>query len=142
MGDRILLTLVMLVPYGVGYALVRWTFGFLMPVRPTPDGLPLVLVGVPLLLCLLFEWAGGLWLRTPGSVGMGSLSVAVPMLLAGAGAAAAFLLLRAFGPELSAGFTREQLGAAITLWGVTTLGVATVSLALWRFWPAPAARLF
>jgi hypothetical protein len=142
LGDRILLTLVMLVPYGVGYALVRWTLGALMPVRPMPDGLPLVLVGVPLLLCLMFEWAAGLWLRTPGSVGLGSLSVALPMLLAGAGAAAAFLLLRAFGPELSAGFTREQLGAAITLWGVTTLGVAAVSLALWRFWPAPAARLF
>ena len=142
MADRILLILVMLVPYGVGYAAVRWTLGLLMPGRPLPEGLPLALLGAPILLCLMFEWATGLWQHTPGSVGLGPLSVALPMLLAGAGVAMVFLLLRGFGPVLPAGFTREQLGPAITLWGVATLAAAAVSLALWRFWPAPAPRLF
>jgi hypothetical protein len=142
LADRILLTLAMLVSYGAGYAAIRWTVGFLVPARPVPDGLALVLAGAPLLLCLMFEWASGLWGRTPGSMGLGSLSVVLPMLLAGASAALAFLLLRWLGPELTPGFTRSQLGAAITLWGAATLGVASLSLALWRFWPAPAARLF
>jgi hypothetical protein len=66
----------------------------------------------------------------------------MPMLLAGAAAAGIFLLLRGVGPALTAGYTRDELGAAVTLWGVATLGVSCVTLALWRFWPAPAARLF
>ncbi len=142
LADRILLTLVMLVPYGIGYALIRWTVGLLLPGRPLPEGLPLLLLGVPILLCLLFEGATGLWQHTPGSVGLGPLSVVMPMLLAGAGVAAIFLLLRGFGPVLPAGFTREQLGPVITLWGAATLAAAAMSLALWRFWPAPAPRLF
>jgi hypothetical protein len=142
LADRILLTLAMLVSYGVGYAAIRWTIGFLVPARPVPDGLALVLAGAPLLLCLMFEWSTGLWERTPGTLGLGSLSVALPMLLAGASAAIVFLLLRWLGPELTPDFTRNQLGAAITLWGAATLGVASLSLALWRFWPEPVARLF
>ena len=142
MADRILLTLMMLVPYGLGYAAIRWTLGLLMPGRPLPEGLPLLLLGAPILLCLLFEWVTGLWQHTPGSVGLGPLSVVSPMLLAGAGVAAVFLLLRGFGPVLPAGFTREQFGGAITLWGVATLAAAAASLALWRFWPAPPPRLF
>jgi hypothetical protein len=142
LADRILLAVVMLVSYGIGYAGVRWTIGFLTPVRPAPEGLALVLAGGPLLLCLLFEWAAGLWQHTPGSMGLGALNVAMPMLLAGAAAAGIFLLLRGAGPALTAGYTRDELGAAVTLWGVATLGVSCVTLALWRFWPAPAARLF
>ena len=143
MADRILLTFAMLVSYGAGYALIRWTLGLLMPGRSVPDGLTLILAGVPLLLCLLFEWSTGLWDRTPGTLGLGSLTVALPMALAGAGAAAAFLLLRGFGPAVvEAGFGREQLGPAITVWGVATIGIAILALALWRFWPAPTPRLF
>jgi hypothetical protein len=142
LADRILLAVVMLVSYGLGFALIRWTVGFLMPVRPAPVGLLLILAGAPLLLSLAFEWATGLWDHTPGTLGFGSLNVALPMLIAGAAAALAFLLLRGFGPALAGGFDRETLGPAITLWGVATIGLAALSLALWRFWPEPTARLF
>ena len=142
MSNRIVLAIVMLVSYGVGFAAIRWTVGLLTPARPAPEGMPLLLAGIPLLLCLLFEWATGLWDRTPGTLGLGGLTAALPLLLAGALAAVAVLLLRGFGPELAAGFTRDQLGAAITAWGLATIGVAAVALALWRFWPEPTPRPF
>jgi hypothetical protein len=132
----------MFVSYGLGFALIRWTIGFAMPVRPAPEGLPLILAAAPLLLCLAFEWATGLWDHTPGTLGFGSLNVALPMLLSGAGVALTFLLLRSFGLAWAGGFDREALGPAITLWGVATIGLAALSLALWRFWPEPTARLF
>jgi hypothetical protein len=142
LADRILLAVVMLAFYGAGFALIRWTVGFTMPVRSVPDGLPLILFGAPLLLCLAFEWATGLWDHTPGTLGFGSLAVALPMLLSGATAALAFLLLRGFGPAFAEDFGRDGSGAMITLWGLATIGLAAVSLALWRFWPEPTARLF
>jgi hypothetical protein len=142
LADRIVLALVMFVSYGLGFALIRWTIGFAMPIRPAPDGLPLILAGAPLLLCLAFEWSTGLWDHTPGTLGFGSLNVALPMLLSGAAAAFAFLLLRGFGPAFAGGFDRDTSGAMITFWGLATIGLMAVSLALWRFWPEPTAKLF
>jgi hypothetical protein len=30
----------------------------------------------------------------------------------------------------------------IAFWGLATIGLMAVSLALWRFWPEPTAKLF
>ena len=142
MADRMLITVLMITAYGIGFALVRWTVGFVVPVRPVPAGLPLLMILMPLLVCLVFEWTSGLWDRTPGSLGLGSLDVATPMLLAGLAAGAAFLALRVFGPAAEGYIGRSEIALLLLTWGWAAIGLTAVAFALYLFWPEPRARLF
>lgn len=131
--DQLLLIVVMTLAYGVGFAAVRWTVGLLVPNGDAPRGARFALAGLPLLACVAAEWITGLWDSRPGALGLGPLHVALPMLAAGAVAAAALLLLRPVAP---------RAGAARVVWGLAAVGLAGVALALWRLWPAPTPRLF
>jgi len=143
MADRILLMVIMIAAYGIGFALVRWTVGFLVPVRAVPLGLSLVMILMPLLVCMAFEWASELWDHTPGTLGLGSLTVATPMLLAGGAAGAAFLALRVFGPALAEGYIgRAEVMPLLLTWGWAAIGLTAVAFALYVYWPEPRPRLF
>jgi hypothetical protein len=141
--DRIFLMGLMIVAYAIGFALVRWTVGFLTPVRPVPLGLSLVMIFAPPLLCMAFEWTSRFWDNTPGAVGTGSLTVVVPMLLAGLLAGAVFLGLRALGPAVERGYMgRGAVAPLLAAWGWATVGLVAATFALYRYWPEPRARLF
>ncbi len=143
MADRIFLMFLMTAAYGIGFALVRWTVGFVAPVRPVPVGLSLVLIVAPLLLCMALEWGAQFWDNTPGAVGTGALVVAAPMLLAGMLAGAVFLGLRAFGPAVDSGYmSRENIAPLLVAWGWATIGLSAATFALYRYWPEPRAQLF
>lgn len=141
--DRIFVLGIMLAAYGIGFALIRWTAGFLLPVRPVPLGMSLVLVFAPMLVCVAFEWTSQLWDKTPGGLGTGSFVVVVPMILAGLAAGAVFLGLRGFGPVLDSGYPgRSEIAPVLAAWGWATVGLMAVAFALYRYWPEPRARLF
>lgn len=143
MADRVILLVIMLVAYGIGFALVRWTAGFLVPVRPVPFGLSLVMIFAPPLLCMAFEAASRFWDNTPGAVGTGSLVVVLPMFLSGLVAGAAFLGLRVFGPGFETGYLgRGDIAPLLVAWGWATIGLVIVAFTLYRYWPEPRAQLF
>lgn len=143
MVDRIAILVIMLVAYGIGFAVVRWSVGFLVPVRAVPAGLSLVTILAPPLVCMALEWASQFWDRTPGAVGTGSLVVVVPMFLAGLIAGGAFLALRVFGPAFESGYLgRGDIAPLIAAWGWATVGLLIVTFALYRYWPEPRAQLF
>jgi len=143
LADRIILMVVMLVAYGIGFALIRWTVGFLVPVRAVPFGLSLVMVFAPPLVCMALEWTSQFWNNTPGAVGTGSLVVVAPMFLSGLVAGAVFLGLRVFGPVLEDGYVgRDEIAPLLLVWGWATVGILIVAFALYRYWPEPRPQLF
>ncbi len=143
LADRILLMVIMIVAYGIGFALVRWTVGFLVPVRAVPLGLSLVMIFTPPLVCMALEWASQFWDNTPGAVGTGSLVVVAPMFLSGLLAGAVFLGLRVFGPVVEDGYVgRAEIAPLLLAWGWAAIGLLIVTFALYRYWPEPQARLF
>lgn len=143
LADRIILMIIMPVAYGIGFALVRWTAGFMVPVRPVPTGLSLVLIFAPPLVCMALEWVSQFWDNTPGAVGTGSLVVVAPMFLSGLVAGAVFLGLRVFGPAFESGYLgREDIAPLLAAWGWATIGLLAVTFALYRYWPEPRAQLF
>lgn len=95
---------------------------------------------VPAAAALVAEATTGLWLRTPGTMGLGGLVAFVPLLLAGLAAALAALVAQhAIGlPDAAAGLRAGRL----TAWMAVAVGVAVVALLLWRYWPEPRARLW
>jgi len=143
LADRVILMVIMIAAYGIGFALVRWTVGFLVPVRAVPLGLSLVMIFAPPLICMALEWASQFWDNTPGAVGTGSLVVVLPMLLSGLVAGAVFLGLRVFGPAYESGYLgRDEIAPLLAVWGWATVGLVIVTFALYRYWPEPQARLF
>jgi hypothetical protein len=143
LADRIFLMVVMIAAYGIGFALVRWTVGFLVPVRAVPLGLSLVMILAPPLVCMALEWASQFWDNTPGAVGTGSLVVVAPMFLSGLVAGAVYLGLRVVGPAFEGGYLgRDAIAPLLAAWGWATIGLVIVTFALYRYWPEPQARLF
>jgi hypothetical protein len=143
LADRIFLMVIMIAAYGIGFALVRWTVGFFVPVRAVPLGLSLVMIFAPPLVCMALEWVSQFWDNTPGAVGTGSLVVVAPMLLSGLLAGAVFLGLRVFGPAYESGYLgRDDIAPLLAAWGWAAIGLVIVTFALYRYWPEPQARLF
>jgi len=141
MLERLSIGLVMAVAHALGYWLVR---GGARLVAGAPLGVHahawLVFAG-PVALCALAEVATRLWDRTPGTLGLGSLTVVLPMLLLGAACAAAHLTLASLAPVPDVHDPRDA-PAVLTAWTATAFALSGVGLALWRFWPAPTPRLF
>jgi hypothetical protein len=104
------------------------------------DRAALYLLTLPLAVTLLSEAFTGLWRHTPGSLGLGGLTVFLPMLIAGAAAltlaCAAQKLLAPLDPALPRG------EGALTAWVAVALASSLLALGLWRFWPEPTARLW
>jgi hypothetical protein len=111
-------------------------------------GLPLgfshatmLVLTLPLVATLLLEMFTGLWRHTPGSLGFGGFVVFVPMLIAGAATAVAATgaqrLMVPFDPSMPRGSGSELSG-----WLLLAFVCSGLSLALWRYWPAPTARLW
>jgi len=94
----------------------------------------------PLLVCAVFELATGLWEGTPGSLGLGPLEVVKPMAVAGLATALAQLALRALAP-LPTDLPARETGA-LAIWAGAAVLLVALTLALWRYWPPPMARLF
>jgi len=132
--------LAMLVGYAAGYLVVRLAaaaFGL----RAAGEAPPAYLLFLPpLLVCAVFEFATGLWEKTPGSLGLGPLDVVKPMAIAGLATAAAYVALRAVVP-IPSEFSLRETGA-LAIWAAASVALIALALALWRFWPPPMARLF
>ncbi|MEX0760680.1 MAG: hypothetical protein WD100_13950 [Tistlia sp.] len=123
-----------LVGAGAAWLLLKLAGAGLLLTRPA-----LYLLTLPLAVTLLSEAFTGLWRHTPGSLGLGGLTVFLPMLLAGAAAVALALLAQNFlpsGPPLS------RRGPPLTAYLALALAATLLALCLWRFWPEPRARLW
>jgi len=139
-ADRLLVLLTMLAGYAAGYFAVRLAatpFGLRAAAGAPPAYL---LFLTPLLVCAVFEFATGLWEKTPGSLGLGPLDVVKPMAVAGLATAVAHLALRAALP-LPADLSPRETGA-LAIWAAASVALIALALGLWRFWPPPMARLF
>ncbi|MBZ0215110.1 MAG: hypothetical protein K8F25_01030 [Fimbriimonadaceae bacterium] len=100
----------------------------------------LLVLLLPLVCVNVIEAFTHLWLRTAGTLGLGGLVVFVPMLIAGAlvgsGLLIAFRVIEPFDPSL------PRYSESLTAWVVLALICAAITIALWRYWPEPRARLF
>lgn len=125
--------------YVIGAAWVLLILRFVgYPLAITPA--TLFVLALPLVSTGLAEAFVRLWLHTPGAVGMGGLTVFVPMLIAGA-----VSLVGAFGGQqilAPVDATAPRGSQSLTGWLVLAVLCSLFALALWRFWPAPRARLF
>lgn len=108
---------------------------------PLPPGAAALLVfGMPLAASWLAEFTTGLWRHTPGSLGLGTLTVVLPMALAGFLTAAAALGLQHWGQPMDSLSPRDS--TALSAWVALALIATTITLALWRYWPEPPPRLW
>jgi len=128
----------------LGYAIGGGVVVLLLKLIGFPLGLnhaTLLILTLPLFATLLLETFTGLWRHTPGTLGFGGLVVFVPMLIAGAAiviaAAVAQRLLIPFDPTLP-----RDSGGDISGWLLVAFICTGFSLALWRYWPEPMARLW
>ncbi|MEQ9519392.1 MAG: hypothetical protein RLN89_08125 [Parvibaculum sp.] len=99
----------------------------------------LVLV-LPVVTCVLAEYFTELWMGTPGSMGLGGLNVVLPMLLSGIVIMFAASTMQQFVEPYTHHFARGD--ATLTPWLVLALTANVFSVALWRYWPEPTAKLW
>ncbi len=99
----------------------------------------LVLV-LPIICTFAAEGLTMLWLHTPGTLGLGGLTVFIPMLVGGlinaVAAVAAQKLLLPFDPASA----RDS--ESLTGWLALAIVCSIINLGLWRFWPAPPPKLW
>jgi hypothetical protein len=100
----------------------------------------LLVLALPILSALVAEAFTGLWLHTPGTLGLGGLTAFMPMLTAAVVISLALLLAQRFLPAFDPEFPRDSGGVAS--WTGLALAGSALALALWRYWPEPRARLF
>lgn len=95
---------------------------------------------LPLISALMAEGSTKLWLTTPGTLGLGGLVAFMPMLVAGLASAVAAIVAQRFMVPLDPDSARSSDG--LTGWLVLAIACTVVTLALWRYWPEPRARLW
>lgn len=95
---------------------------------------------LPLVSALVAEGFARLWLTTPGAVGLGGLVAFMPMLVAGLISAIAAMIAQRLMLPLDPNSARSSEN--LTGWLVLAITCSVVTLALWRFWPEPRARLW
>lgn len=105
------------------------------------DQATLLVLALPLVATLLLEMFTGLWRHTPGTLGLGGVVVFIPMLIAGAGIALAAVAGRRLMIPFHPALPRES-GGDISGWLLLAFVCTGFCLALWRYWPAPTARLW
>ncbi len=100
----------------------------------------LLVLTLPLACALVAESFTHLWLRTPGALGLGGLTLFFPMLVGGAAVSVLLLIAHRFIVPFDPSLPRSA--EYLTGWVVVALIGSITILALWRYWPAPRARLF
>ena len=100
----------------------------------------LFVLTLPLVCAVIAESFTHLWLRTPGSLGLGGLNVFFPMLVAGVMIALMTMLASKFILPFDASLPRSS--EYLSAWILLALIASAGALALWRYWPAPQAKLF
>lgn len=135
MADVVLLLVLAAAAYGVGVGIVAGPLA-LVGVGFVGGAATLLVLAMPLASVLLVEGTTRLWRHTPGSLGLGGLTLLGPMLIAGVASAIVARCLHAFASPFDSSSPRE--GPALDLRLAGALG----ALALWRFWPEPRARLW
>ena len=131
--------LILALGYGIGagvlIGLLR-LFGLPFPFTQTAA----FVLTLPLVATLVAEAFTGLWQHTPGTMGLGGLTAFVPMLVAGALVVAVTFAAQAFLAPFDPSLPRHA--PTLTAWVAIAAGLTLATLALWRFWPEPTARLF
>lgn len=96
---------------------------------------------LPLVSVCITEAFTLLWSNTPGSVGLGGLFVFIPMIIAGfLSGTVAFVAQKWMLPlELGSSVRKSE---NLTIWLVLLISCCVITLSLWRFWPAPTAKLW
>lgn len=108
---------------------------------PTLSGpLALLVLGLPILAAWLAELSTGLWRHTPGTLGLGSLTATVPMFVSGFSITFAALVMRIWVEPFDQSVPRDSV--TLTAWLMMAVMATVLTLALWRYWPEPRARLF
>ena len=95
---------------------------------------------LPLMSALLAEGLTKLWDTTPGTLGLGGLVAFMPMLVAGLVSAFAAVIAQKYLAPLDPYSPRSSEN--MTGWLVVAIACTIMTLALWRFWPEPRARLW
>lgn len=136
-------TLLLLILMGVaslGSSAVVLAMGRVLGAATLTAPVASLVLGLPVAAVCFVEWRTGLWRHTPGSLGLGSLNVAMPMCLAGIAIAIAALVMRTRVLPFDRTLPRDS--ATLTPWLVFAVLATVLTLALWRYWPAPRPRLF
>jgi hypothetical protein len=100
----------------------------------------LLVLTLPLVSAFVAEGFTGLWLHTPGSVGLGPLMLFIPMLVAGFICAVSAIVMQKLMLPFDPYSARSS--ETLTQWVALAITCSFLTLSLWRFWPAPAARLW
>lgn len=126
----------------VGYALGMIVIGVakIAGVAFTFNSAALMVLVFPIVSALMAEGFAKLWLTTPGTLGLGGLVVFMPMLIAGLTSALAAIVAQRLMVPLDPHSGRGS--ESLTGWLVLAIACTVVTLALWRFWPEPRARLW
>ncbi|MEH6630239.1 MAG: hypothetical protein V7776_05415 [Halopseudomonas aestusnigri] len=125
--------------YSVGIATVLILK--LIGVRFAFSNAVLLILTLPLICVCITEALTLLWTHTPGSMGLGGLIVFIPMVIAGVLSVAVALGAQKWMVpfDLSNGI---QNSGNLTGWLVLSAVCSAITVSLWRFWPAPVAKLF
>lgn len=131
-----------LVTMTVGYAVGMIAIGVvkLAGMAFTFNSAAMLVLLLPLMSALMAEGFTKLWLSTPGTLGLGGLVAFMPMLIAGLTSALAAIVAQRFMLPLDPHSGRGS--ESLTGWLVLAIACTVVTLALWRIWPEPRARLW
>lgn len=101
----------------------------------------LLILILPLIFVCIAEGLTSLWTHTPGSLGLGGLIVFIPMIIAGVINVAAALAAQKWMTPFDLG-NNIRSSEHLIGWLTLTIICCAITLSLWRFWPAPTARLW
>jgi hypothetical protein len=126
----------------VGYAFGMIVIGVvkLAGLAFTFNSAAMLVLLLPLMSALMAEGFTKLWLTTPGTLGLGGLVAFMPMLIAGLTSALAAIVAQRLMVPLDADSARSS--ESLTGWLLLAIACTVVTLAFWRFWPEPRARLW
>lgn len=95
----------------------------------------------PLICVCAAEALTQLWTNTPGSLGLGTLNVFIPMVISGLLSAVGAVALQRWQVSGHLDGNVRNFGT-VAEWIVLSVVCSAITLSLWRFWPTPTARLW
>ncbi len=107
---------------------------------PLTNHTSLLIWVLPLISVNVIEYLTRLWSNTPGAAGLGSLTVVVPMFLAGLVAGVSLSVAQRLFEPFDHTLTRHS--EELTSWVAVALACTVITVALWRYWPEPTPKLF
>lgn len=100
-----------------------------------------LIVIMPIICTCLTETLTSLWSNTPGSMGLGAFIVFIPMVIAGSMNIIVALIAQSWMTPFDVSNDIRST-AFLTEWIIVSLFCTMVTIALWRYWPTPVARLW